>query len=157
MKKYNNKIGDFSSRSIVGTWKLLKNKLKLFDKDGTEQVHHFHDGVISYGENGLMAAQLMADGHEESIPGNAFEASAEAYKRAVETYIAYYGRYTIDTANNLIVHHVTAALMPNMIGTKLSRQFEFKDENTLVLSLVEPESTVSENYGSGYLSWSRIV
>ena len=42
-----------------------------------------------------------------------------------------------------------------MIGTTLSRRFEFKDDNTLILSTVTPGAIVTVEPIMCYLTWRR--
>ena len=42
---------------------------------------------------------------------------------AFETYIAYFGSYTVDAKAGVIVHHVEASLFPNLMGTDQRRFF----------------------------------
>jgi hypothetical protein len=141
--------------SILGTWKL--SHCKLFNAAGTELFDPFHDasGLIIYDKNGLMAVQMMSSGHADSIKGNIFKAPLELFKQSFENYIAYYGSYTINEKERIVTHNVSGSLWPNMVGTTLSRRFEFKDENTLVLSTVEPEAIATAEPIMRYLTWLR--
>ena len=67
---------------FIGTWTLLDNQIKAFEK-GKRQANDFKEGCISYNSSGMMAVQLMSSKHElQSDP--------------LATYFAYYGRYTVD-------------------------------------------------------------
>ena len=142
---------------FLGSWKLVH--CKLLDIDGVEQFDPFHNasGVIMYDANGLMAAQLMQNGHENVVKGNLFNESPEVFKKAFTNYIAYYGLYHIQEDEKIITHSVLGALWPAMVATKLSRRFEFKDNNTMVLSTMDYETNASEKPIMRYLTWSRVA
>lgn len=125
---------------FVGSWSLLDNQLKAV-KDGKEQENHFKHGFISYDASGMMAVQLMSSKHK-------------AQSDPLATYFAYYGRYTVDLDRKVIIHHIIGSLYALAIEKDVPRHYGFKDENTLVLEVIEPETFSSVTY-SGYLTWKR--
>lgn len=125
---------------FIGTWTLLDNQIKAIKK-GKRQENDFKEGCISYDPSGMMAVQLMSSKHvPESDP--------------LATYFAYYGRYTVDLDLKVITHHIIGSLDALAIGKDVPRQYRFKDENTLILEVIKPETYSSVTY-SGYLSWKR--
>jgi len=144
--------------NLLGTWKL--SHCKSHDINGIEQFDPFHDGLgtLIYDKSGNMAAQIMKSNHADSISGNIFAASAESFKNAFENYVAYYGTYVIDEEKSIVTHSIIGALWPNMIGISVSRRFEFKDDNnTLVLSNVQPEALANKNLITRYLTWNKVT
>lgn len=142
--------------NFVGTWRLLH--CKLFNTSGIELVDPLHSasGLLMYTNEGLMSVQIMGPDHENSIKGNMLEASPELFEQSFKNYIAYYGPYNINEKEKIVTHTVLGSLWPNIINKTLLRRFEFKNENTLVLSNVEPETFVTIEPVTRYLTWSRI-
>lgn len=130
--------------------------MHLFERIQLYDPFHNASGLIIYDANGLMAVQMMRYGHDDSIKGNIFEAPAELFKKSFENYIAYYGRYSVDEDKKIVTHYALGALWPNMVNTSLSRRYEFKDQNTVILSTLEPEAIATEEPIMRYLTWSLI-
>lgn len=130
--------------NFLGSWTL--QHCKMLDINGAPQPDPFHgaSGVIMYDANGMMAAQIMQHNHERSIIGDIFAAPTINVRTAFEGYIAYYGSYRIDEANKAVTHSVLGALWPNMVGMNVIRRFEFKNNNTLILSTLDYETIGSE-------------
>src|SRR5262249_7159277 len=84
-------------------------------------------GLLVYTANGHMTGQVMQT--DRGVPA----AGYRALTPKEVGYIAYCGTYTVDDESNEVVHHVTAALFPNWIGSEQRRAFEFSG-NHLILS-----------------------
>jgi hypothetical protein len=108
-----------SVKSLVGTWAL--ESWELVDSDGAV-THPFGRrplGYLMYGPEGYMSVALMAAERKPFAGDDILAGSPEEKSAAVETCIAYSGRYEI--LGNLVRHHVEISLFPNWIGTTLER------------------------------------
>ena len=56
----------------------------------------------------------------------------EELRLASEGFLAYCGTYDLDAAKGIIVHHVTAADFPNIVGTDLVRRFVMENGHLLL-------------------------
>ena len=142
---------------LCGTWKM--SYCQSFDVDGNELENPFNGGtgIISYGEDGMMATQIMKKSYEKSIVGNKKHASLSDYKTAFESYIAYFGSYNINKEDNTVNHLVQGSLWPNLIGLTLARRFEFKDSgNTIVLSTLEAEPYIEDKKIIQSFAWTKV-
>ena len=63
----------------------------------------------------------------------------------------------IDEKEQTVIHSVLGALWPNMVGTKVVRKFEFKNNDTIILSTLNYEAIATEKPIMRYLTWSRII
>jgi hypothetical protein len=90
--------------AILGAWRLCRAEFKR--SDGT--VFHPYglkpDGMIFYGADGSMAAQVM--------PGDENETGSTG-----QGYIAYFGTYEVETEQGCVRHQVLGSLNPGWIGT----------------------------------------
>jgi hypothetical protein len=152
-----------SDERFVGTWK-LKSVVK---KSAAGRVSKpFADnplGYISYMPDGFMHAILMKSGR--NLVGVSPEELSDAartkklmmsgkyimagirYVKAMTSFLSYCGTYEI--RGNIVVHHVKAAMVPDWIGTDLTREFVFSG-NTLTLTARDNAGNVMD------LVWERV-
>ncbi len=107
--------------ALTGYWKLLSWEVRRADGHVTYPFGPEPRGLLVYGENGLMSAQL-GDPRRPNFAANdrALGAPAEL-KAAFEGYTAYFGRYEVDEAQKAVIHYPDLALFPNYTGSKQVR------------------------------------
>jgi len=133
-------------KRFVGHWRLLT--FETFDDKGVSRVVDYDGGRIMYDAAGQMSAQLMRSNRTRLSQPPTEPERASAYA----TYTAYYGRFSIDPAQNRVTHHVEGSVNTNWVKTDLVRYYAFSpDGNRLMLSLKNAEGRVT-----GTLSWERI-
>lgn len=105
---------------LVGTWRFTSFSDEF--EDGRVQFPYGRDvaGGLIYTSNDLMSLQLMSD-PRPTLPETP---TTEELRGALEGYIAYFGTYTVDEAEKVIVHHVRGSNSPSMVGTRQERPFE---------------------------------
>jgi hypothetical protein len=137
---------------FLGVWKLARCERKL---PGGRLEYPYGEnpvGRITYDRAGRMSALLMRPGRRSSVaPGTSFalaNASPEEIREAVSGFIAYFGKYDVDDAARIVIHHVEACLVPSWVGTDLKRSYRF-EANRLFLA---PGATAN---GSIELTWER--
>jgi hypothetical protein len=101
-----------------------------------------------YDAAGNMAAHLMRVNRRPlSQPSTDAERAA-----SYASYVAYYGRITIDPVRSTVTHHVEGALNPNWVKTDLVRHYELSPDGTrLLLSVRNAQGRVT-----GTLTWERL-
>jgi hypothetical protein len=131
---------------FIGHWRLVK--FENFDEKGVARDAGYESGRIVYDAAGNMSAQLMRTGRKRLS-----QPSTEAERAAVySTFVAYYGKYTIDPSASKVTHAVEGALNPNWVKTDLVRYYEFSaDGRQLMLSLRNAQGRVT-----GTLTWERM-
>ena len=87
-----------------------------------------------YDGRGRFAGQIMATGRPPFATGNLLKGSGDEVRAAFEGYVAYYGSYSVDEAEGLMVHDVEGSFYPNWIGDRQIRRFEFAGDGRLQLS-----------------------
>ncbi len=132
--------------AFVGHWRLVT--FENFDEKGVARDAGYDSGRIMYDAAGNMSAQLMRTGRAPlSQPSTETERAA-----AYSTYVAYYGKYTLELAASRVTHGVEGALNPNWVKTDLVRYYEFSpDGNRLMLSIRNAAGRVT-----GTLTWERM-
>jgi hypothetical protein len=135
-----------SAEQFIGHWRLVK--FENFDDKGVGRDAGYESGRIMYDAAGNMSAQLMRTGRKPLSQPPTDTDRAAAYG----TFVAYYGKYTIDTATSKVTHSVEGALNPNWVKTDLVRYYEFSaDGRRLMLSLRNAQGRVT-----GTLTWERM-
>jgi hypothetical protein len=120
------------SMSVVGTWRLVSSDGRSSTGDVSRPYGDSPVGLLIYGADGYMSATLMRLGRPHFATGDRLRGTAEELRLASEGFLGYCGTYEIDHARGIIVHHVTVADFPNIVGTDLIRRFTL-DNGTLAL------------------------
>jgi hypothetical protein len=141
------------ARRFVGEWRLESIRDRL--PGGREEQHPDFgrdvDGVLAYTASGRMSVQFMRVGRKswkrEEAPTDAERADA------CRGYGAYAGRFEVDEATGTVRHRVEAALIPNRVGTTLTRFFSFEGDR---LTLSPPPFRRNGMEIRRSLTWRRI-
>lgn len=129
---------------FIGAWKLVSYERTSPAGEMSYPMGQNPMGRIAYDPEGRMYAQLMrADRPKFQSPGGASEEKAAAY----DSFVAYYGSYTVNPADHSVVHHVESSLNPNWLGADLTRSYEFS-EGRLILRAKSPNGNIK-------LIWER--
>jgi Lipocalin-like domain len=106
---------------LVGVWRLVS-----FETHGpSDTVRHPFGrdaaGLLVYTATGHMSGQLMRRGRHV-FPSSTITGGSDAeVSSAARGYVAYAGTYSVDDAANVVIHHVTMSLFPNLVGTDQRR------------------------------------
>ena len=137
---------------ITGTWRLLECYGKWSDGRISHPYGQEPTGLLMYDGHGSFSGQIAGSERPAFLRGNLLKGTAEEIKTAFEGYIAYYGTYEVDEANNQVTHHVESSLFPNWIGDIQTRNYEFEGEklrlNTQPITGAKADLTVT-------LLWER--
>jgi len=136
---------------LLGAWQLLG--WEIAESNSDKRLFPFGDnpqGLITYTADGWMSAtvscrqrnKLSTEGGLRNLPAQLL---AEAYK----SYFHYAGTYQLQS--DRVIHAVTTALNPNMVGTEQVRFFDISD-GVLTLRGEEP---CGSNFRYHTLRWQR--
>lgn len=120
-------------------------------------------GYITYLPEGFMHAILMKSGRGlMGVSPEELQSAARSkkilfswkylmaglrYLKAMTTFLSYCGTYEI--RENRVVHHVKAAMVPDWIGTDLTREYVFDEERLTLKARVAAGNTL-------VLVWKRV-
>jgi Lipocalin-like domain len=128
--------------NLIGAWKLITVEDR--HEDGTVLYPYGEQalGHLIYHPDGYMSANVMASNRPPlATRGRPFELSAEDAHGILQTMgSAYSGTYEFKDAST-VIHHVQAALVPNMIGQDEIRPFELKGNRLYVYTIRKPVTT----------------
>jgi hypothetical protein len=113
---------------FFGTWELLGTEQRGAGGELVPGGLPYATGQVIYSADGRMSAHLMGPNRPTADEGSREPASSEFKAQAYDSYLAYYGTYTVDAAAGVITHHIHGSLFPEMAGTEQRRHFELSGD-----------------------------
>ena len=126
-------MGNIESR-FTGTWRLLACEGRWSDGRVTRPYGDEPCGMLVYDGKGSFSGQVMARERPSFTSGNLLRGSDDEVRAAFEGYVAYYGGYSVDETEGLMIHQVEGSFFPNWIGERQVRKFDFLENGRLELS-----------------------
>ncbi len=141
-----------TKEQFVGTWQLIASEFRRLD--GTSLYPYGPDasGTLYYDAAGNMAVQLMRADRPLFAAGDRQQGTPEEIRAAFDGYLAYFGRYEVDEAAKIVIHHIVGCSFPNWIGQPQKRFFAFASNQ---LTLSTPPLPVGGTTIIGMLQWQR--
>lgn len=132
------------TRRLIGNWKLVK--YETFDQTGVARPGRYDVGRVAYEASGEMTAHLLRSDRAKDAP-----TTESAQAAAYQSYIGYFGPFTVDVRKGTVTHHVIGSSYPHWIGTDQVRYYGFSDDgNQLTLSVKAGERVTQT------LTWVRV-
>ena len=141
---------------IVGVWQLVRIDFIRDGKPAKDPNFAANPtGEIIYDRSGWMGVQIVTAPRpvlteKPRTSGVNSAADAQAKAAAMDSYYAYYGRWTFDAATSVVHHRLNASLLPYETGTEKIRDAKF-DGQYLSLIVHAPKR---ENW-TRTLVWKR--
>jgi hypothetical protein len=109
-------MADDPRKAIIGTWRLVH--YIEFRTGGTRHYPFGQDaiGCISYSESGVMSVQMSRRQRANTPEGGLLD------------YLAYFGRFEVDTEKQLVRHLLDGQVTPGKHPEMLERKFRFYDD-----------------------------
>jgi hypothetical protein len=129
---------------LIGTWELVSYEAHRADGTRYEPLGPKPLGVLIYGADGHMSAQLARRGRDalgDRAPRNATDS------------IAYSGTYAVNGAGTAVAHHVSVSLEPEWIGRTLHRSIHLEGDLLVLVARVSAHCESSRHE----LSWRRVT
>ena len=138
-----------ATRRFLGFWEI--DRIERRTPEGAEiPTEQFAAGYLVYMPSGYMAVHLMRPDRRsyEGPRPTALEAHA-----AMRSYASYFGPFSVDAEEGVVVHHRAGHLRPDSVGVDALRAFEFRDGQ---LILRPPVSTVDGQEVRTSVFWNRL-
>jgi hypothetical protein len=143
------------AEKLVGAWRLVS----VQGDSPMRKVDYDHPtGLIVYDRSGWMSVQIAIHGERKPFAKGVSAGTIEEKAEAFDTYLAYYGTYTVDAKAEIVTHHLADHSYPGFRGRDNIRWFEFQGDNRLVLIPTEDGKggMISRNDATYKLTWERI-
>ena len=137
-------------QKFIGTWKLFEWSVEKPDGKKTYPFSGNVSGYLMYHPNGWMSANLMQNDRinisddrlkiskishllknktEISFEGDLLE-TIKNFFMASNGYVSYAGTFNADDSN--VYHNIELSLLPQWVGTTLTRKHSFSSKNSLL-------------------------
>lgn len=139
--------------AFYGAWRLEANVFR--DEHGVETYPFGEDcrGLLMYDASGMMSVQMIRADRPQ-FPSEDITGLIEATLRAAfEGLNTYFGRFEVDAARQMVIHHVEAASLPNRFGSRQERRYEFDGDSLLLRS---PQRLLGGRRLTGELRWKKV-
>jgi hypothetical protein len=139
------------TKKFVGSWKLLS--IEGPNPSANTKV----TGMLTYDTVGHMSVHIVR-GDRPAFPNGRAKATDREKAAAFETYTAYYGTYTFEPENGVVIHHLEGSLSPGQIGQDNIRYFELEG-NRLTLSVANDGKggRLARKNTTSHLTWEKIT
>jgi hypothetical protein len=136
-------------KKFVGSWKLISI-------EGPNGINTNSVGMIMYDGTGHMSVHIVR-GDRPAFPNGRARATDKEKADAFSSYTAYYGTYTFEPENGIVIHHLEGSLSPGQIGQDNIRYFELQG-NRLTLSVANDGKggRLARKDTTSHLTWERI-
>jgi len=136
------------AQGLVGAWRLVSVETR--DEKGELVRRGERTGYLLYSPDGYMSVAFMKEGRPVFKSGDIRGGSVEEKIAAINGYVSYAGRYTVQ--DDTVVHHIEVSLFPNWVGVSQERTFTFEGSR---LTLSTPLMLVGGKQLSTHLVWER--
>ncbi len=137
---------------LIGTWKLVSANYRRPSGELMDYMGDQPQGALMYDERGNMSVQLMRRDRPAFAANDRLGGTPQEAKAALEGYLAYFGRYTVDEKNKTVTHHIEGCTFPNWVGVDQKRFFELSGDQ---LILRTPALTIRGGDAVGEIVWRR--
>lgn len=139
--------------AFYGAWRLEANVFR--DEEGTESYPFGKDcrGLIVYDPSGMMAVQMIRADRPQFPSEDIKGLDEQTLRAAFEGLNTYFGRFDVDAARQIVIHHVEAASLPNRFGSRQERQYEFDGDRLILRS---PQRLLGGRRLTGELHWRKV-
>jgi hypothetical protein len=138
-------------KKFIGSWKLVSI-------DGPNRNNAIKSvGMIMYDDTGHMSVHIVR-GDRPAFPNGRARATDKEKADAFGTYTAYYGTYTFEPENHIVIHHLEGSLSPGQIGQDNIRYFELEGTRlTLSVANDGKGGRLARKDTTSHLTWEKIV
>jgi len=139
---------DVEAQGLVGAWRLVSVETR--DEGGELVRRGERTGYLIYSTGGYMSVSFMKEGRPRFESGDIRGGTAEEKIAAINGYVSYAGRYTVN--DGAVVHHIEVSLFPNWVGESQERAYRLEGGR---LTLSTPLMLVGGRQLSTHLVWER--
>lgn len=138
---------------LVGNWQLLS---MVNEHEDGEHYYPFSKnvkGLLIYTADGYMSVQLGKADRDNFKSDDFRHGTHSEIFHAFNHFIAYFGKYELDSDRNQIIHDIDLSMYPNWSGTKVRRYYRI-EKNILTLKATPIE--FKDMFYTPTLNWIKI-
>lgn len=137
-------------QKLQGCWQLRAYQLEQPDGGVIYPMGERPAGLLVYSPAGHMSVHLSQPGAQPPAPEQLPPGVSADLALSYACYSSYFGRYSVDSEQQLVTHHLEGASVLAWVGSDFTRRYEL-DGNRLSLS-----ATAVNEYGArAVLVWER--
>ena len=87
-------------------------------------------GMLVYDLAGNMAVQMMNE-NRANLPVT----TGRDFEQALLSYMAYFGKYELDTEARIVTHNLIGSIQPGDVGIQLKRRYEFSGDQLILTTM----------------------
>jgi hypothetical protein len=149
---------DDLSKKFFGAWRLVSIE---GNPPGRPFVYDRPSGLIMYDPSGRMCVNIVLKADRKPFAPYAkgiVTATTEEKAAAFDTYVAYFGTFTVDAKAGTVSHHLEDNLVPGRQGTDNVRWFDFQGPDRLLLIPIEDGKggVLARKAATYKLLWERV-
>jgi hypothetical protein len=149
---------DDLARKFAGAWRLVSIE---GNPPGRPGLYDRPTGLLMYDPSGWMSVQIVVKANRKPFAPytkGLLSATPEEKAAAFDGYGAYFGKYSVNTKEGTVTHHLEDNLVPGRRSTDNVRWFEFQGNDRLLLIPIEDGvgGVLARKDTSYKLLWERI-
>ena len=116
---------------LLGTWLLVSSDQVRPDGSKLKQFGANPKGINVFDANGRFFVMIASADNSQIAARDSAKANSEEIGGLIAESIAYYGTYTVNEAEKVVLFHLDASTFPNQIGTDQKRIITYLIANEL--------------------------
>ena len=134
---------------LQGCWLLRAYELQQADGSVVQPMGEQPEGLLLYSPGGYMSVHLLQPGAKPPAPAQLPPGLSADLALSYACYSSYFGRYTANSEQRIITHHLRGASVLAWAGSEFPRHYQLEGDR-LTLS-----ATVNEQGSRAVLVWQR--
>ena len=129
-----------SAKDLVGTWTLVSVDNVRPDGSKVPLFGPSPQGILMFDANGRYSAQVCSTGRPKFASNDRMKGTPEENQAAVHECNPHWGRYSVNTADHVILFQIDHATYTNWEGTEQKRSFTLTSDE-LKYTVPNPSAT----------------
>lgn len=141
------------AKKLMGTWKLVEFAGII---DG-QPVTPLNAGRLTYDASGQVSLHMMVQERPKFASDKKRQSTKDEAKAAFDGYVAYFGRYRVNEADGVVIHHIEGSIFPNEIGNESVRFYELSGDRLILRVTSQMDGKIAPKSSStAYVIWERV-
>jgi hypothetical protein len=141
---------------LTGTWQLDSFYIEHYRSKARQP--YFSDnptGILFYDHSGHFSGQISSSDRPAFATNDPFGGTEAQFVACYKTYLAYFGRYEVNTEAGVVRHSVVGSLYPTWTNGIQVRSFVLSEANTRLMLATPPMRVEGQDVVSK-LEWKRL-